>query len=90
MTEDDVFEHLRRICRDYDIRLEEENIDEIRQASERIAFLIVSTDYPPADIEIEKKKLRDLIRELFPDKEHLYDLIFEPRFKRLWEQFRAS
>ena len=40
------------------------------------------------DIEIEKQKLRERISELFPDSTDLYDLIYEPRFRRLKEQFR--
>jgi len=50
----------------------------------------MNTDYPEIDIEIEKQKFKDLIKELFPNKIHLYELIYEPRFKRLWEQFREK
>lgn len=90
LEHEEVFDKLREICREYDIGLEEESIDEIKRAADRIAFLIVSSDYPEADIKIEKGKLRELIRLLFPEKAHLYELIFEPRFKRLWEQFREG
>ena len=86
---EEIFKQLEEICRQHDIDLEEENIEEIRRAAETIASLIVSSDYPAADIEIEKGKLRDLIGELFPDKLYLYDLLFESRFRRLWEQFRG-
>jgi hypothetical protein len=68
--------------------IEEAKICEIKRAADKIAFLIVSTDYPKIDIEIEKEKFRERINRLFPDKGHLYDLIYEPRFKRLEEQFR--
>ncbi len=40
------------------------------------------------DIEREKQKLKERISELFPDKVDLYDLIYEPRFRRLKDQFR--
>jgi len=70
--------------------LEEEKIQEIKRAADRIGFLIVSTDYPEIDIEIEKQKFKDRLTELFPDKTYLYELIYEPRFKRLYEQFRAE
>jgi len=43
---------------------------------------------PKIDIEIEKGKFKELIKEQFPEKAYLYDLIYEPRFKRLQEQFR--
>ncbi len=56
--------------------------------ADRISSLIVGSDYPMIDIEIEKQKFREKISELFPDKIDLYDLIYEPRFRRLKEQFR--
>jgi DNA-directed RNA polymerase subunit RPC12/RpoP len=67
--------------------LEDEKIQEIKRFADKIAFLIVSTDYPKIDIEIEKEKFRDKLTELFPDKAYLYELIYEPRFQRLKEQF---
>jgi hypothetical protein len=66
---------------------EEKKISQIKNLADKISFLIISTDYPRIDIEIEKGKLRDKIHELFPDRAHLYELIYEPRFKRLEEQF---
>jgi hypothetical protein len=51
---------------------------------------ILSSDYPEIDIEIEKSRLRDHAIELFPEKIHLYDMIYESRFKRLWNQFRIE
>ena len=67
---------------------EDRKAREIRTMADRISSLIVGSDYPAIDIEIEKQKLRDRISELFPDKIDLYDLIYEPRFRRLTEQFR--
>ena len=69
---------------------EEQCVREIQRISDRIAFLIVASDYPMIDIGIEKQKLRERISELFPDKIWLYELIYEPRFRRLEEQFRAG
>jgi hypothetical protein len=70
-------------------RSEDRKVSEIRTMADRIASLIVGSDYPMIDIEIEKQKLRERISELFPDKTDLYDLIYEPRFRRLEEQFRG-
>ena len=67
---------------------EDRKIMEIRAMADRIASLIVGSDYPMIDIEIEKQKLKERISELFPDKVDLYDLIYEPRFRRLKDQFR--
>lgn len=84
----EIFSQLDEICRQYNLELEEEKLSEIKRAGDKIAFLILNTDYPHVDIEIEKTKFKSLIKELFPDKVHLYELIYEPRFNRLWEQFR--
>jgi hypothetical protein len=67
---------------------EDRRVREIKTMADRIAFLIVGSDYPMIDIEIEKQKLQERISELFPDKVDLYDLIYESRFRRLKEQFR--
>jgi hypothetical protein len=69
-------------------RSEDRKVREIKTMADRIAFLIVGSDYPLIDIEIEKQKLQKMISELFPDRIELYDLIYEPRFRRLREQFR--
>ena len=69
-------------------REEETRIIEIKRIADKIAYLIVSTDYPGIDIEIEKIKLKERIEKLFPDKIHLFDLIYAPRFRRLEKQFR--
>ena len=90
LAQDEILSQLARICRDYDLEIEEEKLAEIRRAQDRIACLIMNTDYEAVDIEIEKEKFKELIRGLFPDKVHLYDLIYGPRFKRLWEQFRGE
>lgn len=89
LKHEEVLGRLEELCRQYDLRLEEKNLQEIKRAQDKIAFLIINTDYQKADIEIEKVKFKDLIKKLFPKRAHLYDLIYEPRFKRLWEQFRG-
>lgn len=67
---------------------ENQKIKTIQNMADRISSLIVASDYPMIDIEFEKQNLRERIAELFPDKTGLYDLIYEPRFKRLRQQFR--
>lgn len=69
---------------------EDRKVREIGRMADRIASLIVGSDYPMIDIEIEKAKLRERITELFPDRADLYDLIYEPRFRRLKDQFRGE
>jgi len=70
------------------IEEEDKNILEIKSLADKIAFLIVSTDYPKIDIEIEKIRFKERISKLFPEKAYLYELIYGPRFRRLEEQFR--
>jgi hypothetical protein len=64
--------------------------DEIRRKADRIAVLIVSTDYPLIDIAIERSNLRDEAEELFPERIEIYDRIYESRFDRLIEQWRLE
>jgi len=62
----------------------------IQQKANHICSLILMSGYPEVDIEIEKTKLRDLVRMMFPDQMDLYRMIYESRFERLWEQFRTE
>ena len=56
---------------------------------DRLCFLIVATDCAEREINIERLFLRTEAARLFPDKFHLYEMLYESRFRRLWEQFRA-
>jgi len=56
---------------------------------DQVCHLIVFTDYAHIDIVIEEQKVRERCEELFPDRMELYEMIYESRFDRLWEQFRA-
>jgi hypothetical protein len=69
---------------------EEENIREITRMAELVSFLIVATDCPKVDIEIKRAELKRRCRALFPDKMHVYEMIYASRFNRLWEQFRQA
>ena len=67
---------------------ENEKLEAFQRKADRIAFLIVASDYERIDVEIEKAELRQECARLFPGKLELYDMIYESRFQRLWEQFR--
>ena len=58
--------------------------------ADTICILIVTSDLPEIDIEIEKNKLRAEVEEKWPDKLRLYEMIFESRFDRLWKQWRST
>ncbi len=67
-----------------------EAMQEMQRLADRVCVLILSSDLPAIDIEIEKNKVRQFCIELFPGREQLYDMIYESRFQRLWEQFREE
>lgn len=67
-----------------------EGMRDIQRMADRVCVLILSSDLPAIDIEIEKNKVRKRCLELFPDREELYDMIYESRFERLWDQFREE
>jgi hypothetical protein len=73
-----------------DAELEEAAYRELQRAADRVSFLIVASDYPRIDIEIEHRNLRELCRRLFPDKLELFEMIYAARFSRLWGQFRSG
>lgn len=61
----------------------------LQRAASRVCTLILREDYPAIDVEIAKEEVRRLAEELFPDRMDLYEMIYESRFRRLWEQWRA-
>jgi hypothetical protein len=62
----------------------------LQRAADRVCSLILISDYPEIDIELEKANVRRLAEELFPERMDLYEMIYESRFRRLWEQFRCG
>jgi hypothetical protein len=63
---------------------------EVQRMADRVCVLILSSDLPAVDIEIEKNKVRERCFELYPEREELYDMVYESRFQRLWDQFRGA
>jgi transcription initiation factor TFIIIB Brf1 subunit/transcription initiation factor TFIIB len=61
----------------------------LQREAQRICQMILDESCPEVDIEIAKGKLKEKVRQLFPDKVSTYEMIYESRFKRLWEQFRS-
>ena len=73
-----------------DIARRRARMRELQRMADQVCHLIVFTDYPQIDIVIEQQKVREKCEELFPDRMDLYEMIYESRFDRLWEQFRAQ
>ena len=63
---------------------------DLQRLADRVCVLILSSDLPAIDIEIEKNKVRERCPDLYPDREELYEMIYESRFQRLWDQFRGG
>ena len=63
---------------------------EIQRDAQAICQMILNENCPEVDIEIAKNNLKEKVRKLFPDKMETYRIIYEARFQRLWEQFRAG
>lgn len=61
-----------------------------RLSADRISSLILHSDMPRIDIEIEIESFRRDVLEEFPDKGELFDAIYLKRFERLWSQFRQG
>ena len=68
----------------------QEPIGGLQRMVDHVCVLILSSDLPAIDIEIEKNKVRERCLELYPDQEQLYEMLYESRFRRLWDQFRCG
>jgi hypothetical protein len=60
---------------------------ELQRRAERVTALILYSDYPEVDIEIEIRKLRRWCEEHLPDRLALFEMVYVSRFRRLQEQF---
>ena len=61
----------------------------LARMADRICTLILTSDYPDVDVAIERSKFREFVEGEFPDRLALCDMVYESRFDRLIEQFRA-
>ena len=67
---------------------EDEAVRALQRQADRISEMIVSGELPQIDIEIQQAALREAVARSFPDRQALYQLLCESRFRRLWQQFR--
>jgi nucleoside-triphosphatase len=67
---------------------DDETVQQLQSRAHRICEMIVTAEASPVDIEIQQAALREAVLRAFPDKVTLYDLLYESRFRRLWQQFR--
>lgn len=50
---------------------------------------LILFERPEDEIERARIELQSEAHRLFPDKARLYEIVYESRFRRLWNQFRA-
>ena len=82
LVEEELTARLQALC------AEDEAVRALQKQADRISEMIVSGDGLPVDIEIQQAALREAVARVFPEKQALYQLLFESRFRRLWQQFR--
>jgi hypothetical protein len=61
----------------------------LQRKADRLSSLIVASDYPDVDIDVEIAALRRWCRTHLPDRLELFELVYVSRFTRLREQFRS-
>ena len=81
-VEEELVARLTALC------AEDEAVRALQRQVDRICEMIIAGDAAPIDIDIQQTALRDAVAKTFPDKQALYQLIYESRFRRLWQQFR--
>jgi nucleoside-triphosphatase len=82
VVEEELLARLRALCD------EDESARALQRQADRICEMIVSGEAGQIDIDIQQAALREAVAKAFPDKHALYQLIYESRFRRLWQQFR--
>ena len=68
----------------------EQALTRFQRRVDRLSFLIVATDISVRDINIERLFLRTEAARLFPKRYRFYEMLYESRFQRLVDQFRAK
>ena len=81
-VEEELTARLHALC------AEDDAVRDLQRQADRICEMIISGEVPQIDIEIRQAALREAVARMFPDKQMLYQLVYESRFRRLWQQFR--
>lgn len=64
--------------------------EDLKRKADRICSLILVSDYPDVDIDIEIRNLRKWCERRLPERRELFEIIYVNRFLRLREQFRSG
>jgi hypothetical protein len=71
-------------------RRSREDLATLAREADRIVNLILHTDMPRVDINIQIENLREECARRFPGTEDLFEMIYGSRFRRIWEQWSAD
>ena len=82
VVEEELLARLAVLC------AEDDAIRALQRDADRICRMIVEGDVAQIDIEIQQARLRAAAAHTFPEQQGLYQLLFDTRFRRLWQQFR--
>lgn len=67
---------------------EDSRVRALERRADRICEMIVAGDASPLDIEIQQAALREEMARIAPPPHGAYALLYDHRFRRLWQQFR--
>jgi hypothetical protein len=71
-----------------DWRTEQEKLRTLKAEVDRVCREITGPGIMDRDrLRSRTEELRSLCREMFPDRLELFEMVYQARFKRLWEQF---
>ena len=85
-----LMETVEDFLRYFESEEERKKAREIQQDAQAICQMILDEQCQAIDVEIAKENLKEKVRRYFPDKIQVYEMIYEARFRRLWDQFRTS
>lgn len=72
------------------IKRETLHLRAFQREADEISRLILDTDLPWIDIQLQIEPLRLRAESLFPKKMELFERIYIARFHRLWQQWRSE
>jgi len=65
-------------------------MDELKRMADDVCLLILHTDLPEIDIQIQINEVRRRCEQLFPDRLSLFEMVYASRFRRLMEQWHEN
>lgn len=69
---------------------ERKKAGDLSREAEAICQMILNERMADVDIRIAMENLKQKAATIFPDRIGTYEMIYEARFNRLWEQFRRE